>query len=848
MIELGSQNQKCLDGMRAWCKHVEIVRESEGLYAQMSGLPIATHSISCPNAHGKFSSMNLLWVFSDFLRDHCNGCTYHSPSASAAWGNSILQAQREDQATSEQKQAEETARITALRADLANRSRKIGESAPPETREIIRFLELLFSEDESLREAMSKRLVESANLAPELFPKESISLLIALAASTEHAKMVLPICIALARCSQNFRLEFLSLATQNIENEIQLELSSELLDALGEIVKYPLSEAHLIKLIHSQRHDKNVIFWHQSPQNYEWHLTALRKSYDADPILVRKLFQSGLLERSDHIRIRYCGVLRQIQKTHPTIVLELLDTILSSLEFYETNDGGSSTPSGQIVRILKQAFRYSPKVVDQRLGNSFDYARPAVKEDLIRVYADQFDRNDILGDGDPAALSQMTLSELIAFERLFLWTKQESIELDLRGDAAEALENASSQMPKALNSRFDVIFGYLALIVVAKEPPEPPPKIVIPGETADPRLAGLQENSRRQDWFMLKDRLTRCLQNLVKEHSDIHFATVSGCLENTTANVGEELKKICMTLLGTMGKNYQMRPKVISLLMKGLMDYESVWVRSTAIDAICKMFRFGKSPPPSNIVDIIIVHLRDTFTMVHKAAVQAISRCPRWFEEEQAFEAMISLEVHLKVYKNDLHQLDNICDAILGLANRHRRVLAMGVKLVSSALPTGERYSDQKIIANLVRVCPEESPFALTVAVQVGRFLSRERSDRINGYEHDRKEMFEWLFQLPSQTYEKVANRILEFALRMAKHDPWEACHFASLFAQHRDFAKERLVVMQIIESLPDEPRHKEFRDELTQLETVAFGNALLLEGKTDAAASAFSGDAGEVS
>jgi hypothetical protein len=53
---------------------------------------------------------------------------------------------------------------------------------------------------------------------------------------------------------------------------------------------------------------------------------------------------------------------------------------------------------------------------------------------------------------------------------------------------------------------------------------------------------------------------------------------------------------------------------------------------------------------------------------------------------------------------------------------------------------------------------------------------------------------------------------------------------------------------MQIIESLPDEPRHKEFRDELTQLETVAFGNALLLEGKTDAAASAFSGDAGEVS
>jgi hypothetical protein len=463
------------------------------------------------------------------------------------------------------------------------------------------------------------------------------------------------------------------LAKRNIEKEFKIALSVELLVSLGGIVDYPLNEGDLIKLIRDQRHDLSAAFRHKFTPNYEWHLAALRKSYEADPKSVRKVFKNGLLECSDHIRVRYCGVLRELQKTHPMIVIDLIDNVVSTLDLYESGNGGSPTPSGQIIRILNQAFRFSPEIVDQKLGAIFDETRPTVKRDIIRVYGDQLD-----GDGDAdegrSVNSQLTSVQLIAFDRLFGWTKKERLELDLRGEAASALENASSEIPKAMMSRFDAIFGFLAMLVVTKEPPEPPPKIVIPGDTDDPRLAGLQQDSRRQDWLRLKYWLTRCLQNLIKEQSDIHFATVSGCLENTTANVGEELKKICMTLLGTAGKNYQTRPKVLSLLMRGLMDYESVWVRSTAIDATYEIFRYAKSPPPSNIVDVINVHLMDTFTMVHKAAVQAVSRRPRWFDENQAIEAMNSLGYHLKAYKDDPFQLSDICDAILALANQHQKL------------------------------------------------------------------------------------------------------------------------------------------------------------------------------
>ncbi|MCS7466403.1 hypothetical protein NZK35_06910 [Stieleria sp. ICT_E10.1] len=835
-LELGRDNQECLDGMNAWCTNVEIARESQGLYAEMSGLPIASHSIGCPHVEHKSSSMNLRWIFSEFLSQHCQGCPHHSPAGDPSWGNEIIASQRKAVEAREGKEADETARISELRANLADQSTQIGEMASPETRELIQFLEQLFSEDASKRAAASQRLVESASLAPELFPDASVTLLITLASTDDHAELTLPTCIALARASQSVRAAMLPMATANIERGFYTELTAELVDALGDTVQYPLSDTLIDSLIRTQHDDMAFLLWHRSSPSYQWHLNALQRSYDADQESVRQAFRLGLQNLDDRTRIRYCGALKRLQRSRPSIAVDLIESIAQSLCLFETNDRGSNTPSAEIVGVLQHAFKFAPDQVDEELASTFAGSRPAVKEDIIRVYSDLLDWDD----DKTKEVDDIARSQQIAFGRLFDWVKDDMLELDLRGEAAEALENAASHRPVVISEKFDAILGYLALIVAIKEPPEPPPKIIIPGESEDPRLAGLQAHGRKREWLMLKDRLIRCLKHLTEQQSSVHFDTVAGCLQNRDANVGAELKAVCMTLLGTIGENYQLRSKALPLLMKGLMDYESVWVRGHAIDATCEMFRYSKSPPPSNIIDIMNVHLRDTYTMVHKAAVEVVSRGPRWFDEDQALDAMTALATHLKVYKDDPIQLESICEAILGLARQHDGLMHIAIGLVKSTLPTGESRPDQKIIANLVRTCPPNSPIAGVVSILIAEFLARVRSRRLNGYEHDRKRMFQWLHSLPPRTYQHISNQLLNAAREMAVHDPWETTHFASLFSHFGDFAKENSILDTVRNAIRDEPRHQEFRDDLLKLATVAKGNACLRTGDVDLAMATF--------
>ena len=89
-----------------------------------------------------------------------------------------------------------------------------------------------------------------------------------------------------------------------------------------------------------------------------------------------------------------------------------------------------------------------------------------------------------------------------------------------------------------------------------------------------------------------------------------------------------------MSLLSELGKDYTLRPQVLSLLWRGLMDYDSDWVRSQAIEATVEMFPYSATSPPANMVDTIVVHLQDPKIVVYKAALQAVSRRPRWFDEK----------------------------------------------------------------------------------------------------------------------------------------------------------------------------------------------------------------------
>ena len=193
-VEIGQDNQICISGMRRWCKNVEVEPAASGLYAEITGLPIGSYTVGCPYVGGKVEGMNLRWIISDFLNEHCSGCPHHTPNGDVSWGRQII-----DERTAQTEQArhlsdETHRRIQELRADLRGKSADMAEHQSVEARSVLAYLEAVFSESESERDEASESIRQAASIGAELFPIEAARLIATLARTPEYSEAMLPVC------------------------------------------------------------------------------------------------------------------------------------------------------------------------------------------------------------------------------------------------------------------------------------------------------------------------------------------------------------------------------------------------------------------------------------------------------------------------------------------------------------------------------------------------------------------------------------------------------------------------------------------------------------------------------
>jgi hypothetical protein len=701
----------------------------------------------------------------------------------------------------------------------------------------------VFSEDEAVRKGAAERLKQSACLGPDLFPDAAIDLVLTLAGSDEFCALILPVCAELASRRPDLGARLCKTALDNIEKGLHPELAASVLVALGNAVAYPLDEACIERLLLSQDHYLPIGRWEDGGPDYSHCTAILVRSFDAEPLSVQSVIRRELHNENDYVRVQLCGALKLIQEQRPQIAVNLLDDLVRSLDLYEDERLGTQTPSGQIIHILQSAFRHSPERVDQFLAESMTRVRPTVQEDVVRVYRDQLFDWTVSWEERREQRNRAEVLECdkAAIERLLRWAKDARLEIDIRANALEALEIACKYATLGALSHFDSILGYFAIVSGEKRPPDAPPKILLPGQPQESQLEQLNEFSRTQQWQIFKQRLQKCLKELCEARPSEVFDSVSGCLNQPLEHLEDGFKACCVSLLGKMGKDYQLQPRVLPQIWRALMDYGSAWVRARAIDATVEMFSYSSGSPPANLVDTIIVHLRDPKVVVHQAALRAVSRRPSWFDERQSVEVLISLSSHLHAYRNDKYQLDDICDGILAISRRNERLKMLALHIVESIFPTGEELVDSKIAENLMWFCKPGERIAWLVAKEIATYLGRHDRDRLNYYGHSpRDRMFEWLHELPAGTYQRAAEDLLASARRMAERDAWESCHFASLFAHYRAFRYEQIVLETAANALPEEPRYESFRGSLRQLAMVAAGTASLQIGNTEAAEACF--------
>ena len=835
-VKLGEDNAECLRQMQSWCKHVELEPTSAGLYAQMTGLPIGMHSVACPKVEGKTESMNLRRIFSNFLVENCAACPHHTPNGDTSWGQEIIDKHREDVYKREQTEKKEADRKSKLRSGLRSKSRDISAETAPESHRILKYLEAIFSEDETERKEASERLKQSARIGADLFPDAAVEQVLLRAGSNEFSELLLPVCTELASSRPDLVARLSHVSLDNIEKGLHLERSASVLDALGDGVTYPLDEVYITQLLLSQDHD--LLRLSDEP-DYSHSTAIIIRSFDADPESVQNIVRRELQNESDFVRVYLCRAIKFIQEIRPQIAINLLDALVQSLELYEDARSGGEQPSEQIIQILQSAFRHSTDLVDHCLVESMTRVRPAIQEDIVDIYQDQFFDRTITWEERREQQNRTEVSERekVAIQRLLSWAKDDRLEIDIRVRVIEALETACIDASTEMVNHFDSILGYSAIISGEKHPPNAPPRILLPGQFQSIQLEPLDEFSRTQHWSVFKRRLQNCLEKLCKVKPSEAFDSICGCLSQPSTHLEDDFKAGCVSLLSELGKDYTLRPQVLSLLWRGLMDYDSDWVRSQAIEATVEMFPYSATSPPANMVDTIVVHLQDPKIVVYKAALQAVSRRPRWFDEKQSFEVLKCLERHLHAK----YQLDDICRGILLISRRYERLKPVALRLVESIFPTDESLVDGKIAEALIGFCEPDDKNAALVAKNIGAHLAHHNRDRYNNYRYSKRfRMFKWLHQLPEEAYLRVADNLLASAKKMAKRDVWESCYFASLFSHFQAFQHEQAVLETAANSLPEEPRHETFRANLHQLAMIAAGNAALQEGDTEKAEAYF--------
>jgi hypothetical protein len=357
--------------------------------------------------------------------------------------------------------------------------------------------------------------------------------------------------------------------------------------------------------------------------------------------------------------------------------------------------------------------------------------------------------------------------------------------------------------------------------------PPPPPRILTLDRINEPAIfAQLGQHTRQLRWRQIKRELGMCLEKLV----DASPAKTADVLLDSFAGLDSQrhatLKAEVVRLLGILGRQSALLGKVLSPLWIAYMDPSSTLVRAQGIESMSECFgREGRAPPP-NVVEALLVHLCDTYVIVHRAAIRTVGDNPDWLSPEQSVRALTILWALAQTYKTeDRSQLEPITRSLLAVSRGYPVLRPRAVQQVVSLLPSGDSFVDQALIELLLRWVNPSEPAAQFVAVRAAKWLAT-LEDHPGHDRQGQRQVFAWLHELPLDLYRKIEPDLRAQASHVDAERVLQSCLFASLFGAFGNHAAERSVLEQTRSALPYGER---FQGVATRLATLVEGAQLNL-------------------
>jgi hypothetical protein len=570
------------------------------------------------------------------------------------------------------------------------------------------------------------------------------------------------------------------------------------------------------------RHPDNPVV--DVPPDYSSSTRLLVLAFDRQPGSVLGPLREAIADNDKVRRINACGVVRSVLGHRKGIGTELLPDLVRSLEL--DDDMFDESADRTACSLLAEVFRHEPAAVDDMHGSRL----PFQSEELQALYAEVYQsvaagrRWREEGDQplDPARERQ---SVECAFQRCLTLLQDDRLGLEARCDVPRAIESVCEDHPDIALATFESLLGTVAVLHTREKPPDPPPHLLLPGEP-EPSAGQVASESRirHQRWDLFRQGVRKALDELVSHRPDQTLPALLAAFAAVPSKTADGFKADLLALIGRIGCHPHLRAEVMPALWNGLMDFDSVLVRASAVDALGRAFEGAPAGPPSDVVNALLVHLRDTYVMVHMAAIRAIDSNPGWLTEEQAGAALDLVYGWAITYqKSNPSRLNPVVDALFSLSRRVPGARDAVVMAVVALLPRSEPHVNDELAELLARRVSPREPAAVEVAPLVARQIARSDRDRVDY--HDNQEQVEavaWLYRLTVTTFGQVENLLADIARAAIGSDPRAGCLFASLFGAFGRHAVEAELLGAVDAVLPPGRQNERLKAAVADLRVAA--------------------------
>lgn len=649
-IEIGHRNTDGFAVVKNWCAHIRIERfGGVGMVEEATGLPIGMHGLACDHAPaGGLSSWDIRDAALYFYDRNCHRCTLRK-AVGVPNLSSWVTARDEEVAKREAEEKVEARRIAAELAERqAARTELRGRLQPAAADVIDQIGEL----DLQRTPELAVRLVETARLAPEAFPRAVVELafglleaheqwfdeaglrvLAALGADSRRLARCAMIC--LQRCS----------ATRTAASVLLARLST------ADVTLIPAIMPTVIRMAAPSRRD----FESEQPPRVAT-LVRLNATFPHQVAAALDALLDGE-PRNVSLAANAVDVLAQ---RDPTLAVRFARTLIAKLVrarwLPDPQDHGhddNESVARDLIDAIVAAFLCDPEVVDGLLQDFREGASAAGEVRIFSVYG------DMLRHGRFRAKRTVLAADRLAFRRL-VWEAPKTKSDKVLHEIQSVIDRCPDDLADLARNEIDALLGAAVLM--------------------DTRIAVFDAELRPTNATML-DEIERRNRRSTLTNLRIRFVRWAAAGASTSGKPGSYLKVLeglpedrddlaaCMVegLVGLMDTATGLN--AVSPLLYSALVGMSVVRRGSAARAIGEMPWRQRDNVPDLLFEAFVTTLTDSYVYVYGAAIVALDR----FSLPAKFDARIrdALSAVLLAYQKNLDRQDIVLECIELLAGRY---------------------------------------------------------------------------------------------------------------------------------------------------------------------------------